>query len=117
MEIKMENTAMQELIEKIDKLIISTNKVIEQDTNMNAISNAVATSLSKTFSEFKKMAESLLKKEKKQIIDAIQWGVDTINENEKATAKIDKDWQSHYPHELFPEDYYNIFYGKNEIKS
>jgi hypothetical protein len=113
----MEKTAMQELIEKIEKLIISNDKLIDDidDTNKGFITNLFATYLSKTFLEFKKMAEPLLEKEKKQIIDAIQWGVDTINENEKATEKIDKYWKSH-SHELFPEDYYNINYGKKVKK-
>ena len=89
----MKKTAIEEFIEKLDSYKIPKEIFVKL-----------------ILADIRKMAEDLLEKEKTQIIEACQWSIDTINENHKAIER-DHGIPATF-HELFPEDYYNIIYGK-----
>ena len=44
-------------------------------------------------------------------MDGVEWAVDMINEQEKAIAQDDEDYDFS-THELCSEDYYNVMYKK-----
>jgi len=94
-------TSLQELIKIIDDYIEDSEGDIRYEDECYILN------------EVKKDALSLLVKEKNQIIKAIEWAVDMINEQEKAIAKDEKDYDPSF-HELFPEDYYNAHFNQKK---
>ena len=110
----MENnnlTSMEEMIEKIESFIATQIHFIQSPTISNTIHYINSNDVCGVLELLKKEAILLLPKEKKQIMDGVEWAVDMINEQEKAIAQDDEDYDFS-THELCSEDYYNVMYKK-----
>jgi hypothetical protein len=51
---------------------------------------------------------------KQEIIKAVEWSVDTINEQEKAISKEVNEYEPSF-HELSSDDYYNITFKQTKL--